>query len=972
MPDLLERLRSALADRYAVESEIGRGGMATVFLAEDLRHERKVAIKVLHPQLAATLGPQRFLSEIKIAAGLNHPHILALFDSGEAAGLLYYVMPYVEGESLQERLEAEVQLPIDEAVAIAAEVAEGLDYAHRQGVIHRDIKPGNILLSEGHALIADFGIARAIGAASESEVVATGLAVGTPNYMSPEQATADANVDGRSDIYALGCVLYEMLAGEPPFGGPTPQVIMARKAVEEAPNVRSVRGRIPEALEACLESAVAPSPADRFATAAEFASALRDAVLLGVTPQAVARRRRHRRRRWLLAAGCMAVVAAGSLAWRTYAKRRQVEWARVEGIPEVRRLGLAGEFDSAIVVATRVESILPQDTELGVLWGLISTQRSIESIPPGAEVFRRAYGAAPEAPWRFVGITPTDSVRIPLKYVHWRFKKDGYVPRECATPPWWPPWPCHNLRAPADTIRGMVWVPGFDFESDSAVPESFSVGDYLLDRYETTNRQYKEFVDGGGYEKPEYWQETFVVDGRVLRWDEAIALLIDSSGEPGPNTWADGTYPEGQGDYPVGGISWYEADAYARFRGKSLPTLWHLDEAIGDHLDAAVISRSNIGETAGPVAVGSLANPGTYMMYDQYGNVREWTSNERNSGRMSFGGCWSDLDTSARAWEWREIPAWDRSPENGVRLAVYNDTTGIASAELPLVPEPAGASGRDYREETPATQSEFDAYAQLYQYKKVSLESTVGLRDTLLGGPMERVSFTGPDGSEGMGAYIFFPRHGRPPFQTVIVMTGYASGLRAFVDEYSVMFDFFLEAGRAVVLPILKGTYQAYDPATRVSDDILQQPPEIVVQWVKELRRTIDYLETQAEIDDTRIAYYGMYFGAVHAPIILALEPRIKVGFAESGSLLEFDLAPEVDPLNFLPRVRTPLLVVNSRYSRQFSYEKGQVPMVELLGTPPEHKRLVSGPFHDPVMIFRYVSEVGPWFDKYLGPVAGF
>jgi len=206
MLDILERLRAALADRYAVESEIGRGGMATVFLAQDLRHDRQVAIKVLHPELAASLGPDRFLREIKIAAKLDHPHILALYDSGEADGLLYYVMPFVEGESLRERLERDGKLPTDQAIGITVEVADGLAYAHERGVVHRDIKPGNILLSAGHARIADFGVARALGAASAGQATATGLAVGTPRYMSPEQAGA-GQVDGRSDTYALGCVL---------------------------------------------------------------------------------------------------------------------------------------------------------------------------------------------------------------------------------------------------------------------------------------------------------------------------------------------------------------------------------------------------------------------------------------------------------------------------------------------------------------------------------------------------------------------------------------------------------------------------------------------------------------------------------------------------------------------------------------------------------------------------------------------
>src|SRR3989454_4444926 len=222
------QLQAALADRYAIERELGRGGMATVYLAQDLKHHRKVAIKVLKPELAAALGPERFLQEIEIAAGLTHPHILPLYDSGEATGLLYYVMPYVEGETLRNRLDGAGQLPLAEAVQITREVADALSHAHSHDVVHRDIKPENILLEAGHAVVSDFGIARAITAAGGEELTGTGIAVGTPAYMSPEQSAGSRELDGRSDIYSLGCVLYEMLAGHPPFLGATAQEVLAR------------------------------------------------------------------------------------------------------------------------------------------------------------------------------------------------------------------------------------------------------------------------------------------------------------------------------------------------------------------------------------------------------------------------------------------------------------------------------------------------------------------------------------------------------------------------------------------------------------------------------------------------------------------------------------------------------------------------------------------------------------------------
>ena len=310
--DLLERLQTALAERYRIERELGRGGMATVYLAEDLKHGRRVALKVLRPELSPALGAERFQREIETASRLQHPHILTLHDSGEAAGLLYYAMPYVEGESLRSRLTREVQLDATAAVGIAGDVADALACAHAAGVLHRDIKPENILLTGGHAVVADFGIARALDAVGADRLTETGLALGTPHYMSPEQAAGARVLDARSDLYALGCVVYEMLAGEPPFNGPTAQAIMARHALDPVPCLRTVRSTVSPALEAAVGKALAKVPADRFATAAEFKAALERAMREpGLAPPRLARHR--------LAAGLLAValglgIAIGALA----------------------------------------------------------------------------------------------------------------------------------------------------------------------------------------------------------------------------------------------------------------------------------------------------------------------------------------------------------------------------------------------------------------------------------------------------------------------------------------------------------------------------------------------------------------------------------------------------------------------------------------------------------------------------------
>jgi tRNA A-37 threonylcarbamoyl transferase component Bud32 len=311
MEDIQSRLHDALRERYRLERQLGRGGMATVFLAHDLKHRRKVAIKVLHPELAAVLGTERFLREIEIAAGLSHPHILPLHDSGEAAGLLYYVMPFVDGESLRERLSRERQLPVTEALNIARGVLRALGHAHQYGIIHRDIKPENILLSGGEPVVADFGIARAIEAGGEARMTQTGLAIGTAGYMSPEQAAGEKQLDARSDIYSLACVLYEMLAGEPPFTGPNAQAILAKRLGSAPPSLLTVRETVPPAVAQAVVRGLARHPADRFATASQFAAALES-----VPAETIAQPVHRTRKRWLIPALLVLVAAAGAVLWR--------------------------------------------------------------------------------------------------------------------------------------------------------------------------------------------------------------------------------------------------------------------------------------------------------------------------------------------------------------------------------------------------------------------------------------------------------------------------------------------------------------------------------------------------------------------------------------------------------------------------------------------------------------------------------
>jgi hypothetical protein len=361
---MMGRLAAALSSRYVVEREIGRGGMATVFLAQDLRHESLVAIKVLHPDLTPLVANERFAREIRITAGLQHPGVLPVLDSGDADGVPYYTMPYVEGESLDKRLQREPQLPVPEAMQIAREVARALAYAHAKGFIHRDVKPANILLSHGHAIVADFGIARAIDAAGGDQITESGLAVGTAMYMSPEQGAAGTQLDGRSDIYAVGCVLYKMLAGTPPFVGPTPQSIMARHAIDMPPSIRTVRNTVGPEIESVVVKALAKVPADRYATAAEFADALEEAERLQaargsasftgapIPVNALAARTRAKLAATVIAGAVLAGV--GFFAWRSFGSNGPLDPHRITVFP----LSVSAGFKGSPAIGEDIATVI--------------------------------------------------------------------------------------------------------------------------------------------------------------------------------------------------------------------------------------------------------------------------------------------------------------------------------------------------------------------------------------------------------------------------------------------------------------------------------------------------------------------------------------------------------------------------------------------------------------------------------------
>jgi formylglycine-generating enzyme required for sulfatase activity/pimeloyl-ACP methyl ester carboxylesterase len=975
MADVPALLTDALRDRYRIERELGRGGMATVYLARDLKHDRPVALKVLHPNLAAVLGPERFLREVRIAAHLQHPHILTLIDSGEASpGALFYVMPYVEGETVRERLRRAGSLSPTDATRVLQEVLDALAYAHRQGIVHRDIKPENIMLTGRHALVMDFGVAKAATAAADAGVVeggtltTLGLAIGTPAYMSPEQAAGQSTVDARSDVYAVGVLGYEMLSGTPPFSGPTPQAVLAAQVTRAPVPLDRLRPELPAPLVAALMRCLEKEPEKRWASADEMLAQLEAFTTpAAVTAASAAVPSRRQPSRALLAGVILLVAAVAVGLWVGPLRHaRERRWAREQAIPQLLALAEAGDWENAYLLARKVDRLLPGDSLFNALQPRFSRRLDIRTRPPGAAVWRKDYGA-PDSTWTLLGRTPLDSTLLALygggyllNLNRLRIEAPGYrtldlvglpfgdsvmtLDREDSLPP-------EMVRVGGGDLT--VFFPGYEHV------KSVRLGDYLMDRYEVTNEQFKRFVDSGGYRRRDLWEHPFVLAGREISWQDAMARMIDRTGRPGPSTWEAGEYPAGEERYPVGGVSWYEAAAYARFAGKSLPTAAHWNHAAGVTTSASVVPRSNFSGR-GPVAVGSTGAINLFGTFDMAGNVREWCLNQSGDERLILGGGWND-----EPYQFTDVytqPPFDRSPTNGIRLVRYAaNEANLAAAEAPLRRE-----FRDYSKERPVSDELFAVYHRMYDYDHTALDPKIVESVDEDDWTRQLVRMHAAYANDSLLAYLFIPKRGVKPYPVVV----YFPGSNAIRDRTSGSFqsrpfDFVIKSGRAVLLPVYKGTYQRSDSlATDVSDSTTFYRDHVLM-WAKDLRRAVDYAETRQDLATDHLAYYGVSWGGNMGGLMPAVEPRIKVSVLIVAGLGFERVRPEVDPFNFLPRITVPTLMLNGRYDFFFPVETAQRPMFEWLGTPPDQKRWVVENGSHFVPRTRQIQETLAWLDRY-------
>ena len=992
---------------YEIQSPLGAGGMGEVYRARDTRLDRDVAIKVLPDDFKNDPAARaRFDREAKAVAALNHSNILTIYDVGSDDGTDYVVTELLEGETLSDTLDRENALPWRRAVDIGLAIAKGLAVAHEKGIVHRDIKPSNIFLTnDGGVKILDFGLAKSLAAqpppvspapdSARIEAMTTkpgdatipGTLIGTIGYMSPEQARG-FTASTASDVFSLGCVLYEMLAGKRPFVGETTNdTLVAIIKDEPEPVTRLVEG-VPGDLAKILQKTLVKDPADRIQSGSELTECLKD---LLASREVSAPMRILRGVGTLVVAIVLALFIASF--FRSSSRDSNVDQARNVALQEARVLVDQEDWFTAFGILTEIEGLIPDDPLFRETLDDASSIVKIETDPPGADVAYKPYNQ-PDSEWIRIAASDLEAVRLPRGGYRWRIAKDGYALSEVAR---LMPHPVtrsasafatevpEDLRV-SEPPRGTIQ---FKLYPENEVPEGMlpmnearyetsinglssmvsSVGAYFIDRTEVTNASYREFVAAGGYKKPEFWKYPFHKDGAQLTFEQAIAELLDSTGRPGPAGWVLGDYPDGQDLYPVGGVSWYEAAAYAEFRGKSLPTIFHWMHAALSPTERTqpmaqyIIPASNFaGE--GPSRVAHFTGMGYSGAYDLAGNVREWCLNPSGFERYSLGGGWEDpayLFTEAQP-----LSPFERPPYQGFRCVIYPN----GGKPRPETARNLEIPTNDFSTARPVSDDVFQIFRTQSSYAKLPLNAKIEKVEELPDAIREMVTVDAAYDNERLIIHLHLPLHGEPPYHALI----WAPGANALMESKFRLDSTYApvlvlpKSGRVLVAPVFAGTFERGGGPSYAR---FQNDPawvlDMIFRWMKDLSRTIDYLETREDIITSDLAWAQISAGGTLGGMALSLNERFKVAISISGSLPPVNPQASTTPnFAFWSRVKIPVLMLNGRYDYLNPYETNVKVLFDAIGTSIEDKKLV--PYdagHVPLPRNQVIKEMIDWLDKY-------
>lgn len=671
------------------------------------------------------------------------------------------------------------------------------------------------------------------------------------------------------------------------------------------------------------------------------------------------------------------IVAAGLVAGGWWYSGKTVRWAQGEALPAIEAFVESGDLEAAYALALQVEATIPNDAGMAEIWESFSWMTSIQSTPAGARVYRRPYVGV-EASWQELGATPLHDIHLPFGLSLLKLEMDnhdsllraigGGLRNNARLPVEQKPWAGFGNINPenfklytSDSIpAGMVSVPGWDAQIDG---ELVGFRDFFIGRYEVTNREFQAFIDAGGYRRSDLWEHAFVRDGQTIPFDEAMTLFVDKTGRTGPGTWEAGSYPNDQGDFPVAGVSWYEAAAYARFAGHELPTIHHWRRALAIGMLAWQLPASNLDQD-GASAVGEYNGIGWTGTYDLAGNVREWCFNPTaDHMRVIVGGAWNDapyvVEQSMSEPDRRD--ALDRSAINGFRLMSANEemaTMRTASKPVVDVEVPQLAE--------PVSDEVFAARLSDFDYDPGPLNAVIEETREFRHWTRQRITFNSPLVGERITMYLYLPDRESSRHQVILFWPGSSTQYLDSVEQSHVPLDFALRTGRSVAYPIMKGMFERR--VTPPPNWRTHRGRDLAIEEVREFRRMIDYLETRPDIESDKLGYYGHSWGGRMGAIILAVEPRIKAGVLNQAGINAGD-HQDINVVHFLPRVHVPVLHFSGLYDTDFRYESSSKPFFDRLGTTASDKKHVVEPSGHFVPNAIVKGETLDWFDKYLGPV---